>query len=98
MAVGLLVASQHPVSVVCGLAYLLVFYPIIIRDEARFLRDKFQGEYDAWAAEVPLFMPRLLPGGPRDSRFQISRLAANHEWRSVLGLALLAAFLTLRLE
>jgi len=96
MALGLLVAARHPVAVVAGLAYLLVFYPVIIREEARFLRAKFSDAYSAWARHVPLFFPRLTPGGPRESKFQVSRLLANREWRSVLGLVLLGAFLLWR--
>ncbi len=93
MALGLLVAARHPIAVVAGLAYLVVFYPAIIREEAKFLRAKFPDEYHDWARHVPLFFPRLTPGGPRQSKYQMSRLLANHEWRSVLGLALLAAFM-----
>ena len=98
MAIGLLIAARHPISVAAGLAYLAVFYPFIIREEAKFLRDKFPDQYHDWALKVPLFFPRLTPAGPRESKFQISRLAANHEWRSVLGLALLAAFMVWRMR
>ena len=97
MAIGLLVVARHPISVTAGLAYLIVFYPAIIREEARFLRAKFPDQYREWAKAVPLFVPRLLPGGPRESRFQLKRLIANNEWRSVLGLALLGAFMVWRL-
>jgi len=98
MATGFLVAARHPISVTVGLAYLVVFYPSIIREEAKFLRGKFPDEYHDWAKQVPLFFPRLTPGGPRQSKFQMSRVLANHEWRSVLGLAALAAFMVWRLR
>ena len=98
MALGLLVAARHPISVVAGLAYLVVFYPVIVREEAKFLRAKFPDEYHDWAKRVPIFFPRLFPAGPRDSKFQSGRLVANHEWRSVLGLALLAAFMVWKLR
>ena len=98
MALGFLVAASHPISVTVGIAYLLVFYPFIIREEAKFLRGKFPDQYHDWARHVPLFFPRLSPAGPRESKFQISRLLANHEWRSVLGLVLLGAFMVWRLR
>jgi len=98
MALGLLVAAKHPLSVTVGLLYLAVFYPFIIREEAKFLRDKFPDEYHDWALKVPLFLPRVTPRGPRASKFQASRLLANHEWRSALGLAVLAAFMVWRLR
>jgi protein-S-isoprenylcysteine O-methyltransferase Ste14 len=97
MALGLIVAARHPLSVTAGLVYLLVFYPVIIREEGRFLRERFPDQYREWARHVPLFIPRLTPGGPRESRFQTARLLANREWRGVLGLALLGAFLLWRL-
>lgn len=98
MALGFLASARHPISVGVGLVYLAVFYPFIIREEAKFLRGKFQDEYHDWALKVPLFFPRLTPAGPRASRFQMARLLSNHEWRSVLGLALLAAFMLWRLR
>jgi hypothetical protein len=97
MALGLLIAARHPLSVMAGLVYLLVFYPVIIREEAKFLRRKFPDPYHDWAKQVPIFFPRLTPGGPRESKFQMGRLLANREWRSVLGLMLLAAFMIWRL-
>jgi protein-S-isoprenylcysteine O-methyltransferase Ste14 len=97
MALGLLIAARHPISVAAGLAYLVVFYPFIIREEAKFLRGKFPDPYHDWALQVPLFFPRLTPAGPRESKFQMGRLRANHEWRSVLGLVLLGAFMVWRL-
>lgn len=98
MALGFLLIARHPVAVAAGLLYLVVFYPVIIREEAKFLRGKFQDEYHDWALQVPLFFPRLTPGGPRASRFEIARVLANHEWRTVLGLAALAALMAWRLR
>jgi len=98
MALGFLAAARHPVSIIAGLAYLVVFYPAIIREEAKFLRGKFPDEYHAWAKAVPLFFPRPTPAGPRQSKYQVSRLLANHEWRSVLGLAVLSAFMLFKLR
>lgn len=98
MALGLLIASRAPVSIVAGLAYLGIFYPQIIREEANFLRDKFGAAYDLWARDVPIFIPRLTPAGPRETRFAPLRILANREWRSVLGLAVLGALLASRLR
>ena len=60
------------------------------REEPRFLREKFGAEYAAWAAEVPVFLPRPSPGGPRSSRFSWDRVRANREWRTLLALPALA--------
>ncbi len=98
MALGLLVTARHPISVTAGVVYLAVFYPFIIREEARFLRGKFPDQYHDWAKHVPLFFPRLTPGGPRETTFRVGRLLANHEWRSVVGLVLLGAFMVWRAQ
>jgi hypothetical protein len=66
-----------------------------MREEAGFLRGKFGAAYDTWSAAVPLFLPRLSPGGPRASRFEWARVRKNREWRTALAvpgvLLLLAA-------
>ena len=48
----------------------------------------------AWAAGVPLFWPRLTPGGPRCSRFDLARVGMNREWRTAAALPLLAGLLS----
>jgi hypothetical protein len=98
MALGFLAATRHPASIAVGLAYLGLFYPFIIREEAKFLREKFPDQYPAWATAVPLFFPRITPGGPRESKFETGRLRANREWRSVFGLALLGAVMVWRMR
>lgn len=92
LAAGLLVAARHPVAVGAGIAYLALFYPAIIREEAAFLRSKFGDAYGDWAAEVPLFLPRPTPGGPRATRFSAAHVAANREWRTALGVVALGAY------
>jgi protein-S-isoprenylcysteine O-methyltransferase Ste14 len=98
LALGLGVASASAsLWVVAALAlYFLAFYPPVVREEAAFLRAKFADAYAAWAAEVPLFVPRLTPGGPRGSRFDWDRVARNREWRTALALPLSLGLLYLR--
>ena len=71
--------------------YFLAFYPSVMREEAAFLARKFPDEYAAWAPAVPLFWPRLSPGGPRSSRFEWARVRVNREWRTAAALPLVAA-------
>jgi hypothetical protein len=82
--------------VIAVVAYFAAFYPAVIAEESRFLRAKFGADYDAWAREVPAFLPRLTPGGPRSSQFTMARVARNREWRTALALPLLGALLYLR--
>ncbi len=96
LALGLAVASASLWAVLAVAAYFAAFYPSVIREEAAFLREKFAVEYGGWAAEVPAFLPRLTPGGPRASRFEWARVGRNREWRTAFGLPLSAALLYLR--
>jgi protein-S-isoprenylcysteine O-methyltransferase Ste14 len=93
IALGVAVACASPWVVLAVAAYVLAFYPAVVREEAAFLAAKFDAEYAAWAAAVPLVWPRLSPGGPRESRFDWARVRMNREWRTAAALPLLAAVL-----
>ncbi|HEY7509603.1 MAG TPA: isoprenylcysteine carboxylmethyltransferase family protein [Vicinamibacteria bacterium] len=96
LAVGVAVVSASTPVVLAVIAYFLAFYPAVIREEAAFLRERFGSAYEAWAASVPLFWPRLSPGGPRASRFEWARVGANREWRTAAALPLVALLLYAR--
>lgn len=93
LAVGFGVAAASPWVVLAVVAYFALFYPAVIAEESRFLRAKFGAEYETWAHDVPGFLPRLTPAGPRTSRFAWSRVARNREWRTALALPVLGALL-----
>jgi hypothetical protein len=96
MGLGVALAAANPWAVGLVAFYFAAFYPRVMREEAAFLRGKFAGAYEAWAAAVPLFLPRLTPAGPRGTRFEWKRVGANREWRTVLALPAVAALLLLR--
>ena len=96
LALGVAVACASPWVVLAVALYFLAFYPSVMREEAAFLGEEVPGEYAAWAAAVPLFWPRPLPGGPRESRFEWARVRFNREWRTAAALPLLAAMLYAR--
>ncbi len=96
MAIGLAVGTASPWVVAAVGLYFAAFYPPVIREESAFLREKFGEEYAAWAAAVPVFVPRLTPGGPRATRFDWSRVRVNREWRTALAVPLLVALLYAR--
>jgi hypothetical protein len=95
MAFGVAVASASVWVVIAVGAYLIAFYPSVIREEARFLAAKFP-EYAEWARHVPVFLPRLVPGGPRASRFDWALVRTNREWRTALALPVLMVLLWAR--
>jgi protein-S-isoprenylcysteine O-methyltransferase Ste14 len=96
LALGVAAASASSWVVLAVAAYLAGFYPSVIREEARFLRQTFPEEYGLWARDVPLFLPRLRPAGPRTSKFSWSRVAANKEWRTAAALPVVMALLWVR--
>jgi protein-S-isoprenylcysteine O-methyltransferase Ste14 len=96
VGLGVAVASASVWAAALALLYFAAFYPAVIREEARFLRAKFTEEYDRWAAVVPTFIPRVLPAGPRATRFAWARVARNREWRTALAVPLLALALYAR--
>lgn len=96
LAVAVAVACASMAAAAAVALYLAAFYPAVIREEAAFLERKFEGQYEAWAREVPLLVPRLTPGGPRESRFSWERVAKNREWRTALALPVVVALLFAR--
>lgn len=96
LATGVAVACASWSAAAAVVLYLAAFYPTVIREEARFLRRKFEGAYEGWAREVPVFMPRITPGGPRESRFSWLRVARNREWRTALALPVVVGLLVAR--
>ena len=93
LALGVAVACASPWVVLAVAVYFLAFYPSVMREAGAFLAGKFPVEHAAWASAVPLFWPRLTPGGPRSSRFERARVSLNREWRTAAALPLLAALL-----
>ena len=96
LALGMAAASASSWVVLAAAAYLLAFYPSVIREEAGFLRQTFPEEYGLWARDVPLFLPRLNPAGPRATTFSWSRVAQNREWRTAIALPIMIALLWAR--
>ena len=96
MAAGVTLAAASPWVALAVAAYFLGFYPSVMKEEAAFLAGKFGGDYAAWAAAVPLFLPRLTPAGPRASRFDRARIRANREWRTALAVPAVVALLLVR--
>jgi protein-S-isoprenylcysteine O-methyltransferase Ste14 len=93
IALGVALACASAWVVLAVALYFLAFYPAVMREEAAFLARKFPEEYAAWTAAVPLFWPRLSPGGARRSRFEWRRVRENREWRTASALPLVAALM-----
>jgi len=96
LAIGVAVASASLFVVLAVAAYFALLYPAVIREESAFLARRFPEEYAAWARDVPAFVPRLRPAGPRATRFDWHRVRTNREWRTAAALPLVAALLLAR--
>jgi hypothetical protein len=88
MAAGIALAAASPWAALAGAIYFFAFYPSAIRGEAAFLATRFPDTFGPWAREVPAFLPRLTPAGPRASRFAWARVGLNREWRTLLAVPL----------
>lgn len=56
---GVVLYSQDLLLTLALALFLALYYERIILAEEAFLLDRFGDEYRAWAAEVPVFVPRL---------------------------------------
>jgi protein-S-isoprenylcysteine O-methyltransferase Ste14 len=74
-------------------AYFALVYSMVMRREEMELRRQHGGAFDAYAARVPLFLPRLLakPGPPAAARggFSWGQYRKNHEYQAAIGFLLL---------
>ena len=96
LALGFATASASSWVVLAAAAYVLAFYPSVMREEASFLRQTFPEQYGLWARDVPLFFPRMGAAGPRQTTFAWSRVAANREWRTAAAIPIVVALLWAR--
>ena len=96
LALGVAAASASLLVAGAVAAYFAALYPAVIREESAFLAGRFPDEFAAWAHDVPAFLPRLRPAGPRATRFDWRRVNANREWRTAAALPVVAALLAAR--
>jgi protein-S-isoprenylcysteine O-methyltransferase Ste14 len=85
MGIGLAVASASLVVAVLVSAYLVTFVTAAVRTEEAFLRSRFGDAYDRYAS-----------GHVASRHFSLSRAVANREYRAVVGLTLVLAWLAWR--
>ena len=87
IGVGIAVASGRAMVAALVLAYLAATIGAAIRAEEAHLREKFGGEYDAYAA-------RQAP--PMQRTFSVNRALANREHHTIAGLLIALALLALK--
>jgi protein-S-isoprenylcysteine O-methyltransferase Ste14 len=98
LALGAGIAARSWISTSILVTYFAIFYSVVMRREEQELRPRHRAEFDAYAAAVPLFFPRLAPaklGGAGQSSFSVAQYRKNHEWQAALGFLLLLMVLLL---
>lgn len=107
MAVGFcLIATNDQYWIRSALLWLVVVtgfftvYKIQVESEEKHLAEVFGGEYAAYKAKVPPYVPRLsrLPRALSSSAFSWERFSKNREWNAALGIISAAVFMAAKLK
>jgi hypothetical protein len=92
LAIGAALAMHSWLAAVLILFYFVPVYFFVMRREELELRGKHGAAFDAYAAAVPLFFPRITahrqPGEARGS-FSWVQYKRNHEYEAPVGFLLL---------
>ena len=79
------------------LIFFLAVYLPVIQAESAHMKSLFGDSYETWAANVPLFIPRVIPyqnGQVRD--FDLRQFLHHREYRALIGLAIVIAILSFK--
>ena len=92
LALGASVAMRSWISAAILLLYFAVVYRVVMRREEGELLGHHGAAFQAYAAAVPLFLPRVKPArlpGARAGQFSFAQYKKNHEYQAALGYLLL---------
>jgi len=98
LALGLLLAGYSWIAALLVIAYVGVFYPAVMHFEAEHLRKLHGMAYNDYAANVPLFFPRLTPAPALAAAppFSWELYKANREHHAAIGAAVALALLAVK--
>lgn len=91
-----LAGAQWALGVVFGIFFLVVYGPVMRREE-RNLRQRFGKIFDDYASAVPLFFPYRKSFGATGEKFTWRRYRKNHEYEAALGYLACIIFLVLKI-
>ena len=86
-AAGFSIASHSWISAALLAAYLMVFYPVVIRREQAELEKLYGTAFVEYAARVPAFWPRFTAAKSADEHFSWAQYRKNREYEAAIGLA-----------
>jgi protein-S-isoprenylcysteine O-methyltransferase Ste14 len=95
LALGFSVASHSWISTLLLGAYLIVFYPVVIRREQAELKTLYGSAFVQYASQVPAFWPRLSPARGSGERFSWQLYRQNREYEATIGLAVAMVILSM---
>jgi protein-S-isoprenylcysteine O-methyltransferase Ste14 len=71
-------------ALIVAVLYLGIYYPVM-RVEENDLRARFGAEFEEFAANVPLFFPRLTPWKKMDGSFDFQLYLKHKEYQAAVG-------------
>jgi protein-S-isoprenylcysteine O-methyltransferase Ste14 len=79
------------------MALFLAIYLPVMQAEAAHMRRLFAGDYERWASNVPLFIPRVTPYRNELTRsFDPRQYLRHREYRAAIGLMVVIGVLSLK--
>jgi protein-S-isoprenylcysteine O-methyltransferase Ste14 len=79
------------------MALFLAIYLPVMQAEAAHMKRLFANDYDRWAANVPLFIPRVTPySAGQARRFDPGQYMRHREYRAAIGLAIVISVLSFK--
>lgn len=95
---GFAIAVHWALLLVVIAFWLLVYAPTMER-ERRNIRERFPEDYDVYSANVPAFVPRVIPWAPDGAEgggFSPSLYMAHGEWKAGITYLLVMSWLAFR--
>jgi protein-S-isoprenylcysteine O-methyltransferase Ste14 len=97
MVIGCAISGATPWLGLLLIAFFLIIYWPVMQAEAEYMRRLFADAYSEWAAEAPLFIPRLTPyRNGQTQRFDLRQYLHHREYRALIGLAIVVGVLALK--
>ncbi len=97
MAVGCAISGGNLWLGLLLIAFFLIIYWPVMQAEAEHMKRLFGDTYSEWAAEAPLFIPRLTPyRNGQTQRFDWRQYLHHREYRALVGLAIVVGALALK--
>ena len=92
LMIGAALAMNSTWAAALLIGYFALVYTMVMRREEMELRSQHGAAFDAYAADVPLFFPRLFAtaaASERSAAFSWKQYVKNHEYQATVGFVLL---------